>query len=211
MQEETIFAPDAIDTIFNGKLEPLYNKIGGVHHYRVRGFRYEDPEVMRAGAIRIVEATRIPPDGNGVYFAQVFVKGHKRAPQQSGFFPQSMTRDEIVLAISRAYEKRELVEISQRFYRGKAGTLNIYMFLDENARVIDAYPKRSTYTRMQQAIHVYGQTGKVSKYLCPVCLQPKVRVCASGHWPPRRKFFNRMRYRTRRAWFGLWRGLKVIK
>jgi hypothetical protein len=89
--------------------------------------------------------------------------------------------------------------------------LKVYLYLDEAERIIDASPRRNNYSRKRMAVYLLEKTGKRSKLLCPVCFQPKVMVCASGHWPPRAKFYNRLRYRTRRAWFGLWRGLKVIK
>jgi hypothetical protein len=203
MQNEKIFSEDAFTTIFRGALVPQHNKGGGVHHYRAHGFRYEDPEVMREEEIRIVEETRIPPDGRGVYSAKVIIKGRARPSHVSGFFPESMARGDILRAISEAYENKELVEINQKLFRGKAGNLQIYMFLDEAGRVFDAYPKRYRYTKLRAALDKLESTGQRSNLLCPICLQPKIRICPTGHWPPRRQgFHRRMLNRLKRSWSG---------
>ncbi len=165
MQNERIFSENALGVIFRGALVPQFNKGGGVHHYRVHGFRYEDPEVMREEEIRIIEDTRIPPDSRGVYIAKVVIKGRARSSQTSGFFPGSMTRDDIVRKISEAYENKELVEINQKLFRGKAGNLQIYMFLDEAGRVFDAYPKRQRYTKLRAALDKLESAGQRSKLL----------------------------------------------
>ncbi len=203
MQNEKIFSENALDTIFRGALVPQYKKGGGVHHYRVHGFRYEDTKVMREEEIRIIEDTRIPPDSRGVYVAKVIIKGRARSSQTSGFFPGSMTRDDILRTISEAYENKELVESNQRLFRGEAGNLKIYMFLDEAGCVFDAYPKRQRYTKLRAALDKLESTGQGSKLLCSVCFQPKIRICPTGHLPPRRKFYSRIKYHARRVWFGL--------
>jgi hypothetical protein len=47
MKREHVFADGAIDRIFNGEAVPHLTKGGEVHHVRMRGFHYEDAEVMR--------------------------------------------------------------------------------------------------------------------------------------------------------------------
>ncbi len=196
MQSETIFSEKALDTIFKGELVPQFKKGGELHHVRVRGFRYEDAEVMSAEGVDVIERTRIPPDGKGVYKAGIVLKGVHRSASANSFFPRSMTREEILQAIVEAYESRVLVEANQKLYKGSGGGLKIMMFLDDAGRVIDALPKRGRYSRVKAALDQHEKTGQSSKLLCPVCYQPKVLVCPSGHWPPRqrrRTFYSRIK------------------
>ncbi len=213
MQREDVFAEGAIERIFDGDIVPQLMKSGEIHHVRIRGFRYEDPDVMLARGIEIIEASRTAPDVRGVYRAAIMVRGYRRRGTHWGFFPVAMSRDGIVQAIIKAYENRVLVTTgNQELYKGDGGGLPVFMELDDAGRVTDAWPRRGRYTRTQAALWLYARTGKRSKLLCPVCLQPKVLCCAKhGHLPPRRKFFNRVKRRTRGVWFGLCRCLGVIR
>jgi hypothetical protein len=212
MQREDVFAKGAIERIFDGDIVPNVKKNGEIEHIRIRGFHYEDKDVMLARGIEIIEASRTAPDTRGVYRAAIMVRGYRRKAIHYGFFPRAMSRDEILQAIVGAYEHRALVTAgNQELYKGDGGGLKINMQLDDAGRVTDAWPRRARYSRTQRALWVYARTGKRSKLLCPVCLQPKTLCCSHGHWPPRARFYNRLRYRTRRAWFGLLRSLKVIK
>ncbi len=207
MQREEVFAEGAIERIFDGDIVPHLKKDGEVAHIQIRGFRYEDPDTMLARGIEINEASRTAPDMRGVYRAAIMVRGHKRKGTHWGFFPVMMSRDKIVQAIIEAYEHRVIVKQgNQELYKGDGGGLKIYMQLDDAGRVTDAWPRRARYTATQQALWLYARTGKRSKLLCPVCLQPKVLCCAKhGHLPPRRKFFSRAKRKARGVWFGLCR------
>ncbi len=214
MQREEVFADGAIERIFDGDIVPHLKKNGEVEHIQIRGFRYEDPDTMLARGIEIIEASRTAPDTRGVYRAAIMVRGHKRKGTHWGFFPVAMSRDGIVQAIIKAHENRVIVKQgNQELYKGDGGGLKIYMQLDEAGRVVDAWPRRARYTATQQALWLYARTGKRSKLLCHICLQPKVLCCSHGHGhlPPRRKFFSRVKRRTRGVWFGLCRCLGVIR
>jgi hypothetical protein len=189
MYKKDVFAEGAIERIFNGEEVPQLMKGGEVHHVRMRGFHYEDRDVMRARVIEINEASRTSPDKRGVYRATVTIQGHRRRGTHYGFFPLRMSRDEILQAIAEAYENRVVVNASnQKLCKGSGGGLPIWMELDEaGGRVTDAWPRRSTYTRRQAALWLYVTTGKRSKLLCPVCLKPKTLCCSQGHLPLKRK------------------------
>ncbi len=209
MHKEDVFAEGAIERIFDGDIVPNVKKNGKIEHIRIRGFHYEDPDTMLARGIEIIEASRTAPDVRGVYRAAIIVRGYKRKATHWGFFPVMMSRDKIVQAIIEAYENRVIVtQGNQEFYKGDGGGLKIFMQLDGAGRVTDAWPRRARYTATQQALWLYARTGKRSKLLCHICLQPKVLCCAKhGHLPPRRKFFSRAKRKARGVWFGLWRSL----
>jgi hypothetical protein len=206
MQREDVFAEGAIDRIFNGEAVPQLAKSGEIHHVRMRGFHYEDPEVMRERGYKLIEDSRTSSDTRGVYRAAIQIEGVRRRGTHYGFFPLVMSRDEILQAIAEAYENRIVVNASNlKLCKGSGGGLPIWMELDEaGGRVTDAWPRRAKYTRMQAALWLYATTGKRSKLLCPVCLQPKTLCCTHGHWPPKRKsaygrfmrrILKRLRYR----------------
>jgi hypothetical protein len=186
MQSESVFAEGAIERIFNGDTVQHLRKSGEVEHTRARGFHYEDAAVMRERGIEIIEESRTSSDTRGVYKASIKIQGHRRRGTHYGFFPLSMSRDEILKAIVEAYEHRKAVKVSNpKLCKGEGGGLPVFMQLDDAGRITDAWPRRAKYTRQQRAIWLYATTGKRSKLLCPVCLQPKTLCCSHGHWPPR--------------------------
>ncbi len=207
MHNESVFAKGAIERIFNGDTVQHLRKSGEVEHTRARGFHYEDAAVMRERGIEIVEESRTSPDTRGVYRAAIKIQGHRRRGTHYGFFPRAMSRDEILKAIVEAYEHRTVVNASNlKLCKGEGGGLPLLMELDDEGRVTDAWPRRARYTRQQAARWLYATTGKRSKLLCPVCLQPKTSCCSHGHWPPRQRrctFYSRIKYHARRAWFGV--------
>ncbi len=210
MQREDVFAEGAIERIFEGDIVPNVRRNGEIEHIRIRGFHYEDADVMLARGIEIIEESRTAPDTRGVYKAVIMVRGHRRRAAQYGFFPRRLSRDEVLQTIVEAYEHRAIVTAgNQELYKGEGCGLNIYMQLDDAGRVTDAWPRRARYSRTQRAIWIYARTGKRSKLLCHICLQPKVLCCVRhGHLPPRRKFYSRIKYHARRVWFGL---LEIIE
>jgi hypothetical protein len=193
MQRQSIFGEHALATIFEGEVVPQLRKSGEVEHYRVRGFRYEDPEQMMLHECRIIESSRRVPDGKGVYRARVTVRGVNRVAAKSNFFPAAMTRAEVVQAISEAYESKEmvLVQESQQLHVGKSARLTILLWLDGTGRVVDAMPKAGRVNKAKQAIFEYQQTGKRRKLLCHLCHQPKVLVCPKDH-TSRRSIYKRL-------------------
>jgi hypothetical protein len=193
MQNESIFSEHGLTTIFEGELVPQLRRDGTVEHYRVRGFRYEDPEQMMLHECSIIESSRRVPDGKGVYRAGVTVRGVNRDVSKSNFFPQSMTRAEVVQSIIEAFDTKEQLQMSERLYAGKSANLTILLWLDENNHIVDAMPKAAQHqNKVKQAIFHHQQTGKRSKLLCHVCLQPKVLVCPEGHTNPRRSIYKRI-------------------
>ncbi len=196
--DDSIFSERGIETIFRGARVPQLTKAGNVHAYRVLGFHYEDADVMRERGIHLNEASRSFPDTKGVYMATIAIGGTNRQKHYNSFFPQRMSRNEVLQAITQAYNTRALAQPTQRIYKGRGGDLTIYMELDEAQRIIDAWPQRGRFNKAKAALYRYEQTGKRGKLLCAVCYQPKVLVCPSNHNMQPSRLNKRLR------WFRRW-------
>ncbi len=209
MQNELIFGEHGLTTIFDGEVVPQLNRNGTVNHYRARGFRYEDVSLMLASGCSILEESRRVPDSRGVYRAAVVIKGVGRSQVKSNFFPQTMTRAEVVQAISDAYAGRELIHRGERLYKGESANLTILMWLDDRGLIVDAMPKAARHnSKVKQAIFRFQHTGKRSKILCHVCHEPKIRICPNGHGGiPDRGLYNGIKPGWRRRLLYLVRGL----
>ncbi len=90
MQKESVFAKGAIERIFDGDIVPNVKKNGEIEHIRIRGFHYEDADVMLARGIEIIEESRTAPDTRGVYRAAIMVRGYL---QSSGNITEQMVEE----------------------------------------------------------------------------------------------------------------------
>jgi hypothetical protein len=197
MQIEEVFSERALATIFDGEVVPQLRRDGTIHHLRARGFRYESAETKAAGC-SIIEASRLMPDGKGVYRASVDVRGVERDQSKSAFFPSHWTRGEVIAAILEAYANRAAVGATERLYKGTGRGVAILLYLDKQDRVVDAMPIRRKVNARRAAIYQFERTGKRSKKLCAICDKPKIRVCPDGHnFNQRRSLVGRLKKRWR--------------
>ena len=123
------FTDEAIEHIFLGTI----NDEG-----KASGYHYDGIEDSPG---RIVEDTRSEPDSFGVYTARVKVNGKGKAGNRgySTFYPDVYTPQEVIDAVNEAYENRVL--LSGSLYAGLSEKgIEIDMALDENDRIITAYP-----------------------------------------------------------------------
>lgn len=123
------FTESAIEHIFLGTV----NEDG-----KASGYHYDGIEDSPG---KIVEETRSEPDAFGVYTARVKVNGIGKAGNRgySTFYPDAYTPQEVIDAVNEAYENR--VQISGSLYAGLSEQgIEIDMALDENGRIITAYP-----------------------------------------------------------------------
>ncbi len=119
-----IFTKSAIEHIFKGSN-------GGGYHYEGIGNTpgEADPD------------SRTEPDDYGVYTAKVKIDGKNKNGNKgySSFFPIELSPQEVIDAITEAYNDRELV--SGNTYEGvsESGIL-IDMYLTDDGRIISAFP-----------------------------------------------------------------------
>jgi Bacterial EndoU nuclease len=161
---------------------------------RLRGFHLEDPGVIRAKGIALIEASRTAPDSRGVYLARIELQGVTRKHAYDSFFPVAWSRDEVRAAIAEAYSNRKAVGWVDggRFFKGqtRAG-MSIIMEVDESDRVIDAFPRRAgsnLANRKRDALfRVERGVRRRDRLVCGECHALKVLVCPNGHNPPQRR------------------------
>lgn len=119
-----IFTKSAIEHIFKG------NNASGYHYEGIKDTPGRaDPE------------TRSDPDDSGVYTARVTVNGKNKKGNKgySSFFPVELSPQEVVDAITEAYNGRELV--SGNTYEGVSENgIVIDMYLTDDGKIISAFP-----------------------------------------------------------------------
>lgn len=120
------FTEGAIKHIFLGAINPKGE---------AKGYHYEGVE-NTAGTV--VPGTRTAPNANGVYRAKVMVNDVLKNGF-STFFPKSMSPLQVVNAINLAYENRQ--HVSGNRYYGYANGIKIEMFINQNGKIISAFPK----------------------------------------------------------------------
>ena len=129
LKNTEIFAQGALEHIFEGSVNAR-----GV----ASGYHYAGIPSARGS---VVSGTVSTPDANGVYEARVKVDGVKKTGNEgfSSFYPSAWTPQEVVDAIGEAYENREFV--TGDTWRGKSRNVSILMYLDEENRIISAFPE----------------------------------------------------------------------
>lgn len=123
-----IFAEGALEHIFYGSINRQGNA-SGFHH-----------EGMSGAQGHVIEGTRSDPDDNDVYEAKVMVGDIAKTANRgySTFFPMEWSAQEVVDAINRAYEDRELV--AGNTWSGIVDGMEVQFYLTEEDLIISAFP-----------------------------------------------------------------------
>lgn len=121
------FTASALEHIFNGSVNSSGNASG--YHY----------DMITDSDGRII-GNKSKPDTNGVYTAKVEVKGKAKSGNNgySTFYPDKLSPQEVVDLINEAYKERE--PVTGNTYSGEAGGIIINMYLDDNKKIISAFP-----------------------------------------------------------------------
>lgn len=129
LQNTENFAEGALEHIFEGTVNAR-----GV----ASGYHYEGVLSARGS---VVSGTETKTDAQGVYEARITVDGVKKSGNNgySTFFPSAWTPQEVVDAILEAYENRGFV--TGNTWRGESRNVSILMYLDEENRIISAFPE----------------------------------------------------------------------
>jgi hypothetical protein len=187
-----VISDRGLKRLFDGEVTRSFRRGGELASYSVKPFRHEGTE--RA----IFEASRTLPDVRGVYRAKAIVEDLK-ASRSSCFFPREWTRGEVLQAIGEAYAVRVPVKKKRGdFCEGVSSAgVKIVLELDADGLVLDAVPQVGTQLKKRK--------------FCASCGASKERqwICPRGHnIPKRRTLYKRLRYQSRRVWFGLWSKLE---
>ena len=123
------FSRHGLEHIFDGTV----NKKG-----KATGYHYSRIEDSKG---QIVESSRSRKDGNGVFTAKVEVDGVKK-DGFSSFYPEDWSPQDVVDAINTAYKDALNDPKNPRgsLWIGHAGKLEIDMYLDDNRKILTAYP-----------------------------------------------------------------------
>ena len=92
----------------------------------------------------MLSGTQLPANEFGVYKAQVEVNGIPKIANggYSTFYSKNMSPQEVVDAINEAYGNCALKPGTRNTYQGVTSSgLQIEMFLDQNKKIISAFPK----------------------------------------------------------------------
>jgi hypothetical protein len=123
------FSRHGLEHIFDGTVNKK-GKATGYHYSRVTDSKG-----------RILDGTRGKKDENGVFTAKVEVDGVKKEGFSS-FYPEDWSPQEVVDAINTAYRDALADKQNPRgsLWIGHAGKLEIDMYLDDNRKILTAYP-----------------------------------------------------------------------
>ena len=123
------FSRHGLEHIFDGTV----NKKG-----KATGYHYSRVEDSKG---RILDGTRSKKDANGVFTAKVEVDGVKK-DGFSSFYPEDWSPQDVVDAINAAYKDAMNDPKNPRgsLWIGHAGKLEIDMYLDDNRKILTAYP-----------------------------------------------------------------------
>ncbi len=131
-----LFDANLINHIFNGDVKRA-SAGKGKKRQEATGFHSE--AVQNADG-KVVPGTRGEPDENGVYKAQVTVKGirKRRMGGCSTFFPRHWSPQRVVDAINEAYRNKALV--AGTLYKGNVFGIKIMMRINSIGKIESAYP-----------------------------------------------------------------------
>ena len=123
------FSRHGLEHIFDGTV----NKKG-----KATGYHYSRVEDSKG---RILDGTRGKKDENGVFTAKVEVDGVKKEGFSS-FYPEDWSPQDVVDAINTAYKDALADKQNPRgsLWIGHAGKLEIDMYLDDNRKILTAFP-----------------------------------------------------------------------
>ena len=123
------FSRHGLEHIFDGTINKK-GKATGYHYSRVEDSKGE-----------IIGGSRGKKDENGVFTANVEVDGVKK-DGFSSFYPEDWSPQDVVDAINTAYKDALNDPKNPRgsLWIGHAGKLEIDMYLDDNRKILTAYP-----------------------------------------------------------------------
>ncbi len=123
------FSRNGLEHIFDGTI----NKKG-----KATGYHYS---MIPDSKGRILDGTRSKKDANQIFTAKVEVDG-VRKDGFSSFYPETWSPQEVVDAINVAYEDAINDPKNPRgsLWIGHAGKLEINMYLDDNRKILTAFP-----------------------------------------------------------------------
>ena len=123
------FSRHGLEHIFDGTI----NKKG-----KATGYHYSRVEDSKG---QIIDGTRGKKDENGVFTAKVEVDGVKKEGFSS-FYPEDWSPQDVVDAINTAYKDALADKQNPRgsLWIGHAGKLEIDMYLDDNRKILTAFP-----------------------------------------------------------------------
>ncbi len=123
------FSRNGLEHIFDGTI----NKKG-----KATGYHYS---MISDSKGKILNGTRSRKDANGIFTAKVEIDG-VRKDGFSSFYPENWSPQEVVDAINMAYDEAVSNPKNPRgsLWIGHAGKLEIDMYLDENRKILTAYP-----------------------------------------------------------------------
>jgi hypothetical protein len=212
VMDNLIISEQGWQRVFQGEVIAHRKHDGSIHQHEVKPFRFWND----AQAQDVVDSTR-PPDKFGVLEGRACIEGRK-ATRRSNFFPRSWSSSQVLAAISEAYQSRKETPTGfgkngKVLYEGRcAAGFRIVLELDEQGRVIDAYPIISKATKQERVLfHIEHRGGRRTRYICVRCERVKEHrwVCPVGHDSPqpkrRRTIVSRLYHQARRVWFGFGR------
>ncbi len=123
------FSRHGLEHIFDGTI----NKKG-----KATGYHYSKVGDSKG---KIIDGSRGKKDENGVFTAKVEVDGVKKEGFSS-FYPEDWSPQDVVDAINTAYKDalNDPKNPHGSLWIGHAGNLEIDMYLDDNRRILTAYP-----------------------------------------------------------------------
>ena len=125
------FMDSTIEHIFEGNVRS--GKAGGYHY-----------ECIKDTAGNIVNGTEVLINDLGVYKAQVEVNGIPKSGNggYSTFFSKEMSPQDVIDSINEAYNNKVFVVGSKNSYIGTSNNgLEIEMYINNNGKIISAFPK----------------------------------------------------------------------
>ena len=129
------------DNFMDSTIEHIFE--GNVRRGKAGGYHYE---CIKDTAGNIVNGTEVLINDLGVYKAQVEVNGIPKSGNggYSTFFSKEMSPQDVIDSINEAYNNKVFVVGSKNSYIGISNNgLEIEMYINNNGKIISAFPKHS--------------------------------------------------------------------
>ncbi len=127
------------DNFMDSTIEHIFE--GNVRRGKAGGYHYE---CIKDTAGNIVNGTEVLINDLGVYKAQVEVNGIPKSGNggYSTFFPKEKSPQDVIDSINEAYNNKVFVVGSKNSYIGISNNgLEIEMYINNNGKIISAFPK----------------------------------------------------------------------